>query len=469
MQDWVMMLLPQIILAGVAVTVLSVRIASEQLSRYSTTIGLVGTAAAFGSLWSVPTGRTLQFATVDSMSLVGSGLIFVSLFIVLGYSSRFLERFELAEAEWTFLLICSALGLTLMFNTTHLLVMFLGLELSSLAFYVLCGYIRDNKKSLESSIKYFILGSIGSAFFLLGVSLIFITQKGVNAAQFTSASTGFTLSFALVLVSLFFKLSLIPLHFWVPDVYEGAPTILTGYMSVAVKIGVIGALIRLSAPVLEISGPALPWVAITWWFAAVTILGGNLLALAQDSLKRMLAYSSIAHAGYVTLGLVSPAPTARAYTAMLFYLSIYVLMNLLAFGIIGLLNKDEDFYVYSDLKGLSQTHPAMALALAVSMISLSGLPPTAGFMGKLMLFKSVVTAGYPALAVVAVLGSLVSVAYYFRVIIYSYMRKPDADEAVFGLNTGPVVNLTAGLSAVIILYLGIHPTWFYEFIHTMGL
>lgn len=466
MADWMMPLLPQVILAGSALLILFLRVVSPGVDRAATYLGIVGLLAALGSLLVVPTGETIQYLRVDSFSLLGTGLIYSSLLLVLIYSTSFLERFDLASTEWTFLLLSSALGLSLMFNTTHLLVMFLGLELSSLAFYVLCGYLRESKASLESSIKYFILGSVGSAFLLLGISLVFVTQKSVNAAEFADGSVAFALSFGIILLSLLFKLSLIPLHFWVPDVYEGAPTVLTGYMSVAVKIGVIGALIRLSLPAMEVLGTLFPWDYLFWWFAVLTILGGNLLALVQDSLKRMLAYSSIAHAGYVTLGLLAFSQGGQA--AILFYLSIYLLMNLLAFGIIGLLNKDEDLYYYSDLKGLSVNQPFVALALAVSMISLSGLPPTAGFMGKLMLFRSVVDAGFPTLAVLAVLGSLVSVAYYFRVIIYSYMRESEEGEPS-GILSSPFVNIAVGASALLILYFGVYPTGLYRLIESLML
>jgi len=269
------------------------------------------------------------------------------------------------------------------------------------------------------------------------------------------------LSLVLVVLGLLFKLSLVPLHFWVPDVYEGAPTPVTAFMSVAVKIGVLGAIIRMFSSMG--GGFGMEWSVLFWWGAVVTILGGNLLALVQENLKRMLAYSSIAHAGYLILGLVTLG--TDGYTAILFYLLIYLIMNVLAFGSVSMLAKDDDSYYYSDLRGLSENSPLLAATLAVAMISLTGLPPTAGFMGKLFLFYAVVQAGYPLLAVIAVIGSVISVGYYFQVIVYSYMQEPDEESGFIGLNLGGLSRLTAVLSALAILYLGLNPGALYERIY----
>lgn len=446
---------------------LLLKIASRTLAKKADYVGLAGVLAALISLPYVPVGVRASGFIVDSFSLIGTGLVAGTLALVLIYSGSYLRRLELPRTEWTFLLISAALGLMLMFNTHHLLLLFIGLEISSLSFYVLCGYLRENRKSLESALKYFVLGSIGSAILLLGIALVFINQQTLVIDQFSyvqsPALTGFSLSLAVVVLGLLFKLSTVPLHFWVPDVYEGAPTPVTAFMSVAVKVAVLGALIRSFGFVDEFGG--VDWVTIFWWGSAVTIVAGNVLALVQENLKRMLAYSSVAHGGYLLMGLV--ALNDRGYAAIVFYLLVYVLMNVLAFGVISMLSSDEDEYHYSDLRGLSEASPLLAAALAVSMISLSGLPPTAGFMGKLFLFYGVVQAGYPGLAVIAVLGSVVSVCYYFNVIVYAYMRDPAEDEGFIGLESGFLPTATAALSAAVILVLGVTPGLVYDYLHTV--
>ena len=454
-------LLPQLILFGTALIVLLLKVVSRTMARQSDSIGLIGALLAMGSLLYVPGGREVSGFVVDPFSLLGTGLLAGTLALVLVYSRGFLRKRSLPRTEWTFLLISATLGLSLMLSTYHLLLLFIGLEISSLAFYVLCGYLREEKKSIEAALKYFILGSIGSAVLLMGIALVFVNQETIVVTAFAAGTTravGFSLSFAVVILGLLFKLSIVPLHFWVPDVYEGAPTPVTAFMSVAVKIGVLGALVRIYSHLA--GGVGVDWSMLFWWGAVVTILGGNVLALVQENLKRMLAYSSIAHAGYLMLGLVTLG--SDGYTAVLFYLLIYLLMNVLAFGVISMLDKDGDSYFYSDLQGLSQSSPLLAAALAVAMISLAGLPPTAGFMGKLFLFYGVVQAGYPLLAVFAVIGSVISVAYYFQVIVYSYMREPDEDAGFVGLNLGGLSRLTAALSVVLILYLGINPGDVYQ-------
>ncbi len=453
---------PQVILLTTALLVLFLKILSESLSNYSHYIGIVGTALALSVFRFVESDVVVSGFVVDQFGLLGTGLLETTLIVVLVYSIPFLRKTQSSPTEWTFLLICATLGLTLLYNTYNLILLFVGLELSSLAFYVLCGYLREDPRSLEASLKYFVLGSVGSAILLLGIALVFVNQRTLVVTEFTGASgrvpVGFLMGLGVVFLGFLFKLSVVPLQFWVPDVYEGAPTPVTAYMSVAVKIGVLGAFIRILSHVLGLG--ALDLASFLWWASAVTIVFGNLLALVQNSLKRMLAYSSIAHAGYLLLGLV--ALDVRGYTAILFYLAVYLLMNLLVFGVIGFIESDEDQYQFDDLKGLSETRPVLAASLVLAMVSLVGLPPTGGFMGKLFLFYGVVQAGYSSLAVIAVLGSVVSVAYYFRVIVYSYMKTPVEEDGAVRVRSGFLSTTTVALSALLILYLGISPSFVYN-------
>lgn len=456
-------LLPQVLLLETALIVICLKIASARIARYSHYVGLLGVIAALISLPYVSVTGEVRGFVVDPLGLVGTGFILGAAGLVLVYSTRFLDRTNLPRTEWTFLLLSASLGLSLMLSTHNLMILFIGLELSSLAFYVLCGYFRDNDRSLESALKYFTLGSVGSAVLLLGIALLFVNQQTVVITDFSLQGTpggrmGFMLSSVIVFLGFLFKLSIVPLQFWVPDVYEGAPTPITAYMSVGVKIAVLCAFIR----ILTVTGypGSFEWFELFWWGSTLTILGGNILALVQDHLKRMLAYSSVAHAGYLLMGLV--ALTREGYSAILFYLLVYLFMNILAFGVISLLESEDDRYTYSDLRGLSASSPLLAAGLAVSMISLSGLPPTAGFMGKLFLFYGVVRAGFPILAVIGVVGSMISVAYYFRVIVHSYMLEPSNDGEFIGVSAGFLTKLTTAVTALLILYLGVNPTTVYN-------
>lgn len=463
-------LVPLIIMAASGLLVLLLKIFGIE-GRFHLSLALLGLALAifaFSYIDFDPVQGTLYF--VDGFGRLLSILIFLTTIGVFCYSYIYLENEQLPFAEWTFLLLLAAAGLSLMVSSYHLIVLFVGLELSSLSFYILCGYRRESSRSMEASLKYFILGSVGSAVLLLGIALFYAAQapQGETTTLFLhqisyaelAGIPSFWVSLFVVGLGLTFKLSLVPLQFWVPDVYEGAPTPVTAFMSVAVKIAVVGVFVRLlsSTQVADI----IPWSDVLFVLSVLTMFGGNLIALAQESVKRMLAYSSIAHAGYITLGLA--AGSRDGFSAAVFYLAVYLVMNVTAFGLVYLAGESEDSHYYQDLHGLSQSNPVMALCLAVCMISLAGLPPTAGFMGKLMLFYSVIQAGYPWVAVGAVIASVISVAFYFRVIVHSYMRPAEIeDERVI-----PRLDLYASTGSVaamlFLLLVGVMPSWLYTVI-----
>ncbi len=450
-------ILPEIILTVMLLLVLVWKIAfgDRETVLYLGILGTLGATAATVGLLFLPPDSYPPGLHVDGLSRLILLLILLTLLGTLLYSGPFLDRFDLQYTEWTFLLLTSAVGLSLLVSTDHLVVMFVGLELFSICFYILCGYRREARTSIESSLKYFILGSVGSAIFLLGIGLVFASSGSIHylAPDFwAEPDLAFWGSLLLVLFGLAFKLALVPFHVWVPDVYQGAPTPVTTYMSIVVKLAVFGVLIRLfvTMPV----EPAIRLDAFLWWLALLTMLGGNLLALVQEDIKRMLAYSSIAHAGYALVGLA--AGVLSGYASILFYLTVYLLMTLTAFGIVSTLTDETDRCRYNDLHGLSQRQPVLAFCLAISMISLAGLPITAGFMGKLILFYAAVEAGLILLVVVAVLMSLVSVAYYFRVIVHSYMKQPD-DERSGSPETNLLGRATAVGCTILILIVGVYP------------
>ncbi|MFB6356213.1 MAG: NADH-quinone oxidoreductase subunit N [bacterium] len=455
-------LLPQILLILTTLFILSVKIITRDQVEFAY-VALIGILLSMGAFGLINPGQTVSGFTVDWLGMFSTFLLYVTAFATICYSLETFKRRSGDCTEWIVLLLLATIGLSVMASTYHLLMLFLGLEMASLALYVLCGYYRNSRQSLESSLKYFIQGSVGSAVFLLGLGLLFAHQQTlvINQATFVPEvpSVTYWISLLVVVASLAFKLSLIPFHLWVPDVYEGAPTPITGFMSVAVKLAVLTVFIRFLS---HVSSPeSFSWSTLIAVLATLTIIGGNMLALVQESVKRMLAYSSIAHAGYLSLGLV--AGTVEGYSAILFYLAIYLVMNLAAFGIIESVAGESGNYSYERFHGLSMEHPGLAIALAVCMISLSGLPPTAGFMGKLMLFYSVVGEGYTWLALVAVAGSLISVAFYFKVIVHSYLKEANLNQESKS-QPGWIARSLSVACMIYLIVLGVIPGKIYDMI-----
>jgi NADH-quinone oxidoreductase subunit N len=338
------------------------------------------------------------------------------------------------KGEYYPLMLFAVLGVAVMAAATDLIVMFIGLETMSMAVYVLAGILRNDLRSNEASLKYFLLGAFASALLLYGIAAIFsitgstllvdiahtLTKPGIAPGDHTVLVLGA----GLVLIGLGFKIAAVPFHLWAPDVYEGAPTSVTAFMATAVKAGGFAALLRTAvvafAPLHAELQPVL------WLAAAVTMTLGNFVALRQTSLKRMLAYSSIAHTGYLLVGVA--AGTQAASSAVAFYLAGYAAMNLVAFGIMiavarGARSSDK----ISDYAGLSQTHPMLAAAMTIAMLSLTGMPPLVGFVGKLFLFQTALQAGLVGLVVIACLNSVLSAAYYLGVVRTMYFEGPPAE------------------------------------------
>ena len=419
-------------------------------------------------------GAALSSALLWNRNVVGYGVIvadnfglFVTVVLVaigaltIVFSSQVVHRDGIPAGEYYALVLFAIVGMIMMATATDLLVIFVALEILSLAVYVLTGVRRDSPKGSEAAFKYFLLGAFSSAFFLYGIAFTYGVAGSTRleaigsflSAQALSNNPMILLALGLLLVGFAFKISAVPFHMWTPDAYEGAPAIVTGFMSTGVKVAAFAAFTRVFLSTFEPFSTQ--WAPLVAWLAAATMILGTVVGVAQSNLKRMLAYSSIAHGGYLLVGLVAANSVGKA--AILFYLLAYSVTNLAAFGVIALLGaRDRDNDELRDYAGLWHTRPALAALMTVCLLSLGGLPPTAGFIAKWYVFTAAIKAGYVWLAIIGVLTSVVSVFFYLRVVVIMYMTPTDTP-AKF-----PAVPRMAGLALVVsvllVFYLGILPT-----------
>jgi NADH-quinone oxidoreductase subunit N len=423
-------------------------------------IGLVGAAAASVLLWN-RNATSFGVMTADNFSLFVNLVIIVVGLLTVVVSSQTVERDGLPAGEYYAVMLFALVGMMLMAQATDLLLIFLALETMSIAVYVLTGIRRELVQSTEAAFKYFLLGAFASAFFLYGVAFIYgVTGStsldrigAVIAAQSMSGNPMILLGVGLLLVGFAFKIAAVPFHMWSPDAYEGAPAVVTGFMSTGVKAAAIAAFARVFLSALE---PMITdWAPVLWTIAAATMVVGTVVGVAQTSLKRMLAYSSIAHGGYLLLGILAGNDVGKA--AILYYLAAYALTNLGAFGIIALLgSKDRPNDDLRDYAGLWNSHPALAALMTFFLLSLGGFPPTAGFIAKWYVFSAAVGAGYYGLAVIGVLSSVVSVFFYLRIVVMMYMSERDARPIPPPVTAVAMVGLAISLIGV--LYLGVLPS-----------
>ena len=394
---------------------------------------------------------------LDRFGAYATVVVGIAAFLVCWLSITYLAEVGINHGEYYALILLSTAGMFLLVGSIDLLALFLGLELMSIPLYVLAGFDRRNLRSNESAFKYFLVGSFASALLLYGIALIY----GVSGAlDFEGIRKGFppgnplgTIGLGLVIVGFAFKIAAAPFHQWAPDVYEGAPTSVTAFMAITVKVAAFAALLRL---LIQAFGPVATSLADLFWvLAALTIVVGNLMAVIQTNLKRLLAYSSIAHAGYLLIGFATG--TIEGFGAVHFYLLVYVFTNLGAFAVLVALSEGgKDCDTFDDLAGVAKQRPGLAALLTLFALSLAGIPGTAGFLAKFFLFKAAVASGQTVLAIIGVLGSVVSVYYYLRIPVQMYMTEPASESRRRIASTGEL--LVLAVCAVVVLFLGFFPS-----------
>jgi NADH-quinone oxidoreductase subunit N len=423
-------------------------------------VGLVGAAFATILLWN-HNASSFGVVAADNFGLFVTGTLIVLGLLSLAISGPTIERERLPGGEYYALMLFATAGMMLMATATDLLVIFLALEVMSLAVYVLTGIRRDSPASTEAAFKYFLLGAFSSAFFLYGIAFAYgltgstrLDRIGsLMAAQAMSPTLMQFLALGLLIVGFAFKVAAVPFHMWTPDAYEGAPPAVTAFMSTGVKAAAFAAFVRVFLSALEpLRGS---WSDVVWILAAATMIVGTVAGVTQSSVKRMLAYSSIGHGGYLLVALVSGNDFGKG--AVLFYLLTYAITNIGAFGVIALLDDgDRPNDQVKDYAGLWNEHPVLAALMTIFLLSLGGFPPMAGFIAKWYVFSAAVKAGYTGLAIVGVLTSVVSVFFYLRIVVMMYMTPSEAPVRF------PAVPKIAGaalvVSAILIFYLGILPT-----------
>jgi NADH-quinone oxidoreductase subunit N len=423
-------------------------------------VGLTGAAIAALLLWN-RNASSFGVVSADNFGLFVTWILIVVGALSLGISGPTIERERLPAGEYHALMLFATAGMMLMATATDLLVIFLALEVLSLAVYVLTGIRRDSPQATEAAFKYFLLGALASAFFLYGIAFTYgltgstrLDRIGsLMAAQAMAPTPMQLLAVGLVLVGFAFKVSAVPFHMWTPDAYEGAPPAVTAFMSTGVKAAAFAAFARVFLSAFEpLRGS---WSEVIWVIAAATMIVGTVVGVAQSNVKRMLAYSSIAHGGYLLIALVSANDVGKG--AILFYLLTYAITNIGAFGVIVLLDTaDRPNDRIRDYAGLWNDHPVLAALMTIFLLSLGGFPPMAGFIAKWYVFSAAVKAGYTGLAIIGVLTSVVSVFFYLRIVVMMYMT---ASERPAAFPTVPkIAGATLVISAILIFYLGILPT-----------
>lgn len=389
--------------------------------------------------------------------------------VTLFVSVKYLDREELQHPDYTLLVMFSVIGMMLMVAALDFITVFISLEIMSLSVYCLVGFRRSDRRSNEAALKYFILGGAASAIMLYGVALLYGATMTTNMkdilemvkANGLASSPLLSLGIWLVFAGFLFKVATVPFHMWMPDVYEGAPAPITGFMTTALKAAVFASLLRVfhymgfGQGLDQTIQTALHH--ILWISAVLTMVIGNVIALTQTNLKRMLAYSSIAHTGYLLLGFLAGPNSPDGYPALLVYLVSYAVMNIGAFGILSIIaSKGDQGLSLFDLQGLSRKHPWLAFGMSVFLFSMAGIPPTAGFAAKWTLFYSAVQAGEVWITVIAVLCSAISVYYYLRVIVMMYMRDP-VDEMGISVPRAPWAVFAVAAMVLLTLQVGIMP------------
>jgi NADH-quinone oxidoreductase subunit N len=458
-------ILPELIITAGSLVVLVADVMMPRRGRALLWVTLLVLGATLASL--VPFANTnIEIAqgliAVDRFALFFKVVFLLAAAMTVLMSARYLEIEGASPGEYYFLILCATLGMMIMAGGVDLITSFIGLETMAVSFYILAGFIKPNQRSNEAAVKYFLLGAFSLGILLYGMSLLYGLSGSTNmramAAVFAGQERSLLLVLAVILVvgGMAFKIAAVPFHMWAPDVYEGAPTPVTAFLSVGSKAASFAMLLRLF--MIAVPSMMADWQLLFEVLAIITMTVGNLAALTQTNLKRLLAYSSIAHAGYLLIGVVAATP--RGISAMLIYLLIYAFMQLGAFAVVILMRRhDVVGDELKDLSGLHFRHPFAAFAMLLFMLSLGGIPPTAGFMGKFWLFGAAIEAGYVWLAVIGVLNSAISLYYYIRIVVFMYVKKETTGSEPVA---SPALTLTLAVAVAGTIALGIYPRLLFD-------
>jgi len=461
-------ILPELVLTAGALILLVVDVLLPRGSRALTWVTIAVLAATLVSLAPFR-GVTVEVANgliaVDSFSLFFKVVFLIAAIMTVLMSDRYLQMEGASPGEYYFLILCATLGMMVMAGGIDLITAFIGLETMAVSFYILAGFIKPNQRSNEAAVKYFLLGAFSLGILLYGMSILYGLSGTTNLRVLSTLLAGqerdprLVLAVMLVVAGVGFKIAAVPFHMWAPDVYEGAPTPITAFLSVGSKAASFAMLLRIFVEGLgTMTGD---WQLMFYVLSIVTMTIGNFAAVTQSNVKRMLAYSSIAHAGYVLMGVVAAAGGSRdGVTATLIYLMIYAFMQMGAFGVIVLLRRqDVAGDELKDFSGLHSRNPYAAFAMLLFMLSLGGIPPTAGFMGKFWLFKAAIDVKLYPLALIGVLNSAVSLYYYIRVIVFMYL-KPETGGTEPQTSVGLALALAAAVAVTLVL--GVYPELLFQ-------
>jgi NADH-quinone oxidoreductase subunit N len=463
-------ILPELVLSifGILVMVLDPLVDEEASQKLLGLIAFVGAVAGLLATWYMAQSPGLAFSKmlkVDGFSLFFHFLVIAIAAVVILSSFEYMAVQRIRAGEYYALILFGAVGMALMSSAVELVLIFIALEISSISTYILAGFRRNEASSSESSLKYFLLGSFATAFFLYGVAMMFGATGSTNIAIISQKlQTGpvellVYVAMALMFVGLGFKVAAAPFHIWTPDVYEGAPAPIVGFMSTAPKAAAFAVLLRV---VFTINAPGRFW--LLWITAAFSMTLGNVGALVQTNVKRLLAYSSIAHAGYllVAFAMISPDNSAAGISAAMFYTVAYAAMNLGAFAVVShFANAGERYVTLEDYEGLGRTSPLLAATLTVFLLSLIGIPMTGGFFAKFYVFSAAVKANLTWLTVIGVINSAIGSYYYLRIIVVMYMREARKPVPVTPVPFGLGLALAVSIAAT--LYLGMLPNRVLQF------
>ena len=458
---------PEIVITVFGLLVLLVDVFSPKGGKkdYLGWLSLIGVIIAFfytlPLIGSVKAGFTGMFIS-DGYAVFFKILFLIIAFLTILISIGFIKREGIEFGEYYALIFFATLGMMLMASGAHLITIFLGLETMSISIYVLAGMMREDRRSVEAALKYFLLGAFATGFLLYGMALIYGATGSLYLKEVASyiasknllRSPMLLMSLVLLTIGFGFKIAAVPFHMWTPDVYEGAPTSITAFMATGVKAAGFAALVRVFFSALPAFRP--DWTSIMWLIAVATMTVGNIVAISQTNIKRMLAYSSIAHAGYILVAFVSG--NDLGISGILFYLMAYTFMSIGAFTCVILLGKKgEENTSITDYAGIGFKYPLLAAAMTIFLLSMAGIPPLGGFMAKFYIFSAAVKSKFYWLAILGVLNSAVSVYYYLRVTVLMYFR--ESEREITGLQFSPASVIALILTTAGTFYLGIFPSF----------